>query len=98
MSLHQISLLPLYGVGDCTTDADQAFGPLITRACRAFDFTLMFEQTILSIVPSSIFLVSSLWRMYRLNGSALKVAPNYVGAFKAVRFSPKALDEALDNS
>jgi hypothetical protein len=86
MSLLQISLSSVLGAKNCPVGADQAFGPSISQRCRGFDFTMMFEQTILSILPSSIFLILVVCRSYYLHGSTVKIGPNYLGAFKAVKF------------
>jgi ATP-binding cassette subfamily C (CFTR/MRP) protein 1 len=41
---------------------DGSFGPVV-QACRdGFDFTVTFERTILSILPSSIFIVAAVAR------------------------------------
>ena len=89
MSSHQISLFP-YGAGECPINADRAFGAIHSQACRALDFTLMFEQTILSIVPSLIFIVLAVWTVFHLHRCPLKIAPTYSGIFKAVKFSIEA--------
>lgn len=39
---------------DCPDGVDQAFGPRVSPACRPFDFTLLFEDIILSCVPVGI--------------------------------------------
>ncbi|KAF4430087.1 ABC transporter ecdL [Colletotrichum fructicola] len=42
---------------ECSVDADRAFGPAI-QGCRSdFDFTLLFQDSVLSIVPSSVLIV-----------------------------------------
>lgn len=39
----------------CSIDAEKAFGPTVTASClEGFDFTLYFEETILTIVPLGI--------------------------------------------
>src|ERR1700761_3091207 len=40
----------------CSLAADRKFGPLIQ--CKEFDFTLVFEQSILVIAVSTLFLIS----------------------------------------
>jgi ATP-binding cassette subfamily C (CFTR/MRP) protein 1 len=53
--------------------ADNAFGPAISRACRSgFDFTLMFEQSMLSILPSALLLLLTPLRLYALYGENVK--------------------------
>jgi ATP-binding cassette subfamily C (CFTR/MRP) protein 1 len=53
--------------------ADNAFGPAISSACRSgFDFTVMFEQSILSILPSALLLLLTPIRLYALYGENVK--------------------------
>jgi ATP-binding cassette subfamily C (CFTR/MRP) protein 1 len=63
----------------CLIQADNVFGPVVEAPCRhGFDFTLLFEQSILSIGPSSIFLLLlplRLFWLYRSKASA--VVPRY---------------------
>lgn len=47
----------------CSSFLDNSFGPVIEPCARAFDFTLYFEETVLSIVPSSAFLVLAFIRI-----------------------------------
>jgi len=47
----------------CLPSADNSFGPQV-KGCRSgFDFTLLFEETILTIVPLSLLLISIPIRM-----------------------------------
>lgn len=47
--------------------ADKSFGPAIPTGCRGgFDFTLLFEQSILSILPCGLFLFISAIRLLGL--------------------------------
>jgi ATP-binding cassette, subfamily C (CFTR/MRP), member 1 len=41
----------------CPFSLDNNFGPSVNSCRRAFDFTLLFEQSILSILPSSLFIL-----------------------------------------
>lgn len=51
--------------------ADNSFGPVVPLDCRAgFDFTLFFEQTILSILPCGLFLLVSWFQSVRTWKSA----------------------------
>ncbi|KAK9415303.1 hypothetical protein SUNI508_02151 [Seiridium unicorne] len=47
----------------CSPLVDAAFGPVVDHCARTFDFTLLFEETILSILPSSVFLFLALVRI-----------------------------------
>ncbi|OCK89464.1 putative multidrug resistance protein [Cenococcum geophilum 1.58] len=62
----------------CTLHADNVFGPVVASPCRhGFDFTLLFEQSILSIVPSSIFLLLVPLRLFWLYRSSITTLPHY---------------------
>ena len=65
--------------------ADNAFGPAIGANCRStFDFTLLFEQTILTIAPASILLLLAPPRIWHLLRSSTKTLPNPIGSIKAL--------------
>lgn len=36
---------------------DRAFGPQVAVSCRAFDFTLYFEDTVFAILPTAALLL-----------------------------------------
>ena len=55
----------------CYKSADNSFGPSISCS-HAFDFTLVFEQSILSIGPSALFLLLAPWRVWQLYGKSVK--------------------------
>ncbi|KAI0121749.1 hypothetical protein BJ170DRAFT_137603 [Xylariales sp. AK1849] len=57
----------------CSLLVDDDFGPAVDHCARSFDFTLLFEETILSILPSSIFLVLALFRIAVLRTRKSKV-------------------------
>ena len=40
--------------GNYSTSSDAKFGPVIKGARRNFDFTLLFEDAFLAVVPSAI--------------------------------------------
>ncbi|PWY91611.1 P-loop containing nucleoside triphosphate hydrolase protein [Aspergillus sclerotioniger CBS 115572] len=59
----------------CSPAADNTFGPVL--ACPAtFDFTLLFEQSILSIGPSALFLLLVAWRIWSLHPENIKTVAN----------------------
>ncbi|KAL2867379.1 P-loop containing nucleoside triphosphate hydrolase protein [Aspergillus lucknowensis] len=41
----------------CVATADAAFGPRVSVACRAFDFTVYFENLFFACVPAALFLL-----------------------------------------
>ncbi|ETS74387.1 hypothetical protein PFICI_14253 [Pestalotiopsis fici W106-1] len=46
---------------------DDTFGPVVASSCRGgFDFTLLFEQTVLGILPAAIFALSAASRLLYL--------------------------------
>lgn len=55
-----------------TNSSNSLFGPVSTS--RAFDFTLLFEDTILTIVPATLFLVAAGARVLWLVSKSNKVA------------------------
>ncbi|PYH46216.1 P-loop containing nucleoside triphosphate hydrolase protein [Aspergillus saccharolyticus JOP 1030-1] len=62
-------------VRSCSLVADDSFGPVL--ACPAsFDFTLLFEQSILSIGPSAVFLLLIPWRIWSLYPANSKTVTN----------------------
>ena len=69
----------------CLPNADNTFGPLVDQLCRTFDFTLLFEQTILSIIPNALFLLLAPICLYRLRHAPKSfLAPNWIGFIKAL--------------
>jgi ATP-binding cassette, subfamily C (CFTR/MRP), member 1 len=58
--------IQLSSTGDLKA-VDNEFGPVVDQSIRTFDFTLLFEETILSILPSSIFIILSVLRLYVLS-------------------------------
>jgi len=70
----------------CQPSYDAAFGPVIASSCRSgFDFTLMFEQSILSIGPAALLLLAIPWRAYSLYHSNIKtVSAPWIWGRKAV--------------
>jgi hypothetical protein len=86
--------VPHSAINSCPIRADDTLGPVVVGPCRQhFDFTLMFEQSIMSIGPSSILLFLVPLALYGLSRSEVKTIshrPLYTG--KAVssptRFAP----------
>ena len=69
----------------CTEDT---FGP---ASCRGdFDFTLAFEQSILSCLPSVVFILASSWRIWQLRRASSKVEPDLMKTIKVVWRLPHA--------
>jgi ATP-binding cassette subfamily C (CFTR/MRP) protein 1 len=55
-------------VGGCQPGVDNQFGPRVNTACRAFDFTLLFENGFFIALPAALFLllfplrIRTLWK------------------------------------
>lgn len=68
-------------------EADRSFGPSVPPGCRSgFDFTLYFEQIVLSIVPAALFLVFAAVRLVRLLRASIITAPSWIHTVKLVSF------------
>ena len=64
---------------------DNSFGPFIEFPGKVtFDFTLLFEETILSILPSALFLLLIPPRILRLWGTPRKVTGSSLQTIKIV--------------
>ncbi|KAF2028411.1 P-loop containing nucleoside triphosphate hydrolase protein [Setomelanomma holmii] len=60
-------------VNRCTIDTQKDFGPTNAYCYGGFDFTLFFEETLLSIVPFALILPVLVLRLYRLNKASIVV-------------------------
>lgn len=65
-------------------EVETGFGP-VANCYDGFDFTLLFEESILTIVPSGIVLLLLPFWTGRLRGSERKVATTWHRAAKLVR-------------
>jgi len=93
---YTIGLLPRESI-DCSINS---FGP---GSCKGhFDFTLLFEQSILSILPSTLLLLLVPLRLYHLYGASTKTLPDPLQAVKSVsiifHFSEKHDQSLIDTS
>ncbi|KAK2600118.1 hypothetical protein QQS21_005133 [Conoideocrella luteorostrata] len=68
----------------CATDLDDVWGPVVDDCRRTFDFTLLFEQSILSTLPTAIFLILTFLRIWRLLRREQRLATGVVAAAKVV--------------
>lgn len=72
---------------NCPSVVDASFGPWAGSSCRGgFDFTQFFEQSILTIVPVSVFLLASPFRLYDLAQRKPVTLNNPVRVLKLVRY------------
>jgi ATP-binding cassette, subfamily C (CFTR/MRP), member 1 len=71
--------------------ADELFGPAVPPQCRGgFDFTLFFEQAILSILPCTAFVLFSFIRLIKLYQAPLLVQINKLHSAKLVAIAAYA--------
>lgn len=69
----------------CPASVDNSFGPWIGSNCRdGFDFTLLFEETILTIPLLLLFLFAFPIRIVQLARTETKVLPSVQHWLKAV--------------
>ena len=53
---------------------DSQFGPIVATDCRGgFDFTVVFESSILNILPAACFLLLGIFRLSQLSRQSPKV-------------------------
>ncbi len=64
---------------------DDTFGPIVVGCRENFDFTLVFEQSVFSIIPSACFAVLALARIARLSRKPDVVSARAFQALKIVR-------------
>ncbi|KAK9777262.1 putative ATP-binding cassette transporter [Seiridium cardinale] len=63
----------------CAIGSDNRIGPRVDVACRAFDFTLLFEDTFFTALPAAVFLILLPFRLRTLHRSP-KEASSYTRA------------------
>ena len=74
-----------------SNSSDAEFGP---ASSREFDFTLLFQDTILTILPATIFLIAAGFRAVWLTSSPNKVATSLSHSTKLVCFSQASKPQA----
>ncbi|KND90065.1 Multidrug resistance-associated protein 1 [Tolypocladium ophioglossoides CBS 100239] len=79
------------------TQADQTFGPGVSKPCRdGLDFTLLFEQALLTLVPATIFLLAFPFRLVYLAKTEVRAQASPIRSAKlAVAFAFAALELGL---
>ena len=68
--------------------SDSLFGPAYEGPLKTFDFTLLFEDTILTIVPATLFLIAAGVRAVWLMRKPNKVATSFSRFTKLVGADP----------
>lgn len=74
----------------CPLNADAVFGPAVHRCRSNFDFTLLFEQSILQIVPSALLLLFIPLRTIHLHRQDVKTRRTRFRAVKQVAIATYA--------
>ena len=67
-------------------DIDNSFGPYAEYCRGGFDFTLLFEESILTLLPAAIFLIAAPARIYYLLGKQTKVSGSSLLVLKLVSY------------
>ncbi|KAM0506276.1 hypothetical protein ACHAP8_001310 [Fusarium lateritium] len=68
---------------NCAASVDASFGPFVPPECRhGFDFTLVFEQSILVLLPACLLLVIAPFRIFRLRNAQVKVTGHRLRSIK----------------
>lgn len=71
----------------CSFADDNSFGPSVARQCRAFDFTLLFEQAFLSLVPSILLVLGCIYRLNDIVRQDVKTLGSRLHNSKLVPYS-----------
>lgn len=77
----------------CFFADDNSFGPSIAKQCRAFDFTLLFEQAFLSLVPSILLVLGCIVRLNGILRQDVKTLQSRLHSSKLVIMSSIASPE-----
>jgi ATP-binding cassette, subfamily C (CFTR/MRP), member 1 len=80
----------------CTAVLDSAFGPNVDACRRAFDFTLLFEESFMSIVPSILLLGFAPIRILLLNGRRRKFGGSSFQILKLVSWGWQCFEIGLN--
>ena len=69
----------------CSLADEDSFGPAVNASCHnGFDFTLLFEETVLTLLPLSLLLIFLPYRIWRLHQLAERVNRSWLYAMKKV--------------
>ncbi|OJJ47369.1 hypothetical protein ASPZODRAFT_64884 [Penicilliopsis zonata CBS 506.65] len=62
--------------------SDDQFGPRVATNCRGFDFTLLFEDAVLTVIPAALFALFLIARLYFIRRDPVKVVSYRLAAYK----------------
>ncbi|KGO71820.1 ABC transporter, integral membrane type 1 [Penicillium italicum] len=75
---------------DCSAEED-TFGPIVAPSClHGFDFTLLFEESILTLGPIGVVCLAASIRIWKLSGVPEKVNRSWLYAIKEVQSPPSS--------
>ncbi|KAK4452862.1 hypothetical protein QBC34DRAFT_18634 [Podospora aff. communis PSN243] len=66
----------------CPSNSDGHFGPRVDSACRAFDFSLLFEDAFFVALPAALFLLLLPLRLPSLYNTPIKLTSYRLAAWK----------------
>ncbi|CAG8415715.1 unnamed protein product [Penicillium salamii] len=67
----------------CSVELENVFGPIVASPClHGFDFTLLFEETILTLLPLGLVLLAAAVRIWKLHNSLEKINRSWSYAAK----------------
>lgn len=69
-------------------EADNHFGPRVSINCRAFDFTLLFEDIFFTSLPAAVFLLVLPIRLWFLRHESVKINSHKLAVCKLVKVPP----------
>ncbi|KAH8647275.1 P-loop containing nucleoside triphosphate hydrolase protein [Xylariales sp. PMI_506] len=69
----------------CDFQADDVFGPQVVSCREGFDFTLLFEQAILSALPSGLVIIASIGYSLYLSRQDIKTKPDASWMLRALK-------------
>jgi hypothetical protein len=69
----------------CSIEVEDTFGPTVASSClHGFDFTLLFEEYILTLLPLSLVCLAAFIRIWKLQSASEKVNRSWSYAAKEV--------------
>jgi hypothetical protein len=70
----------------CSAAVEDVFGPTVAPSClHGFDFTLLFEESILTLVPIGLVCLAASFRAWKLRQTSEQVNRSWLYAAKEVR-------------
>ncbi|KAJ5748330.1 uncharacterized protein N7511_010026 [Penicillium nucicola] len=69
----------------CSAAVEDVFGPTVAPSClHGFDFTLLFEETILTLLPLGLVCLAATCRVWKLHHASEKVNRSWLNAVKGL--------------